>query len=38
MHELRILVFHEDSLQMIDLQMKCLEITTYAKIPMKQCA
>ena len=27
--------FHEDSLQMIDFKMKCLEITTYAKIPVK---
>ena len=32
-----IIVSHEDSLQMIDFKIKCLEITTYAKTPMKQC-
>ena len=33
----RVNVFHEDSLQMINFKMKCLEITTYAITPMKQC-
>ena len=27
--------FHEKSYQMVDFKMKCLEITTYVKIPMK---
>ena len=31
-----IIVFHEDSLDIIDFQTKCLEITTYAKTPMKK--
>ena len=30
-----IIVYHEDSLQMIDFKMKCFEITTSAKTPMK---
>ena len=30
-----IIVYHEDSLQMIDFKMKCLEMTTSAKTPMK---
>ena len=29
------LFFYEDSLQMINFKMKCLEITTCAKAPMK---
>ena len=32
---LGITVFLEDSLQMTDFKMKCLEITTYAKTSMK---
>ena len=36
MNEIRgIIVFNEDSLQMIDFKMKCLEITTHAKTHMK---
>ena len=31
-----IIVFHEDSLDINDFQTKCLEITTYAKTPMKK--
>ena len=27
--------FPEDSLQMINFKMKCLEITTYAKTPLE---
>ena len=30
-----IIAFSEDSLQMINFHMKCLEITTYAKTPIK---
>ena len=32
---LRTIVIPEHSLQMIDFKMKCLEFTTYAKIPTK---
>ena len=31
----RIVVFLEGSLQVIDFKIKCLEITTYPKTPMK---
>ena len=30
-----VIVFYKDSLQMVNFKMKCLEITTYAKTPMK---
>ena len=30
-----VIVFHKDSHQMVNFKMKCLEITTYAKTPMK---
>ena len=36
MYEIQgVIVFYKDSLQMVNFKMKCLEITTYAKTPMK---
>ena len=29
--------FYEDNLHMINFNMKCLEVTTYAKTPMRLC-
>ena len=34
----RIIVFTENSLHMVNFQMRCLEITAYAKTPMMKCA
>ena len=36
MHEIQgVIVFYNYSFQMVNFKMKCLEITTYAKTPMK---